>query len=503
MYDLSGLGLRIRQLRMQKGFTQDSFAKELGVSAQAVSKWETGAGCPDIAMLPLIANILETSIDSLFTDADPEPAAAIREEKPAEPVPGELVPVYTEEPEPEQPGELRVVFASANLECLSDMTPESIDGLTVRFPDGSSADLKTRTIVNYGNFTIKIREAERRNVQEKVEFPSSLGDEIFREVDDVLKNSGIYAMGDLGEALTERINRAVDKGRVYVVPEEESKKPGELSWNGADIDSLDISVSGSVNVNVHEGTPGKWSIVARGRREFLNSLRCIEDGNLLKIETLPYQSTRSWLLGGAKNTIDICTGFAQGVDLDAKIKGSGNLICEPAFQSSSVSVSGSGDVELGDAGNLTSKISGSGDITFVSARNANVTVSGSGDIHAGRIEGISEVKISGSGDADLSIVTGELTCNVSGSGDINIGEMDLEDLSVRISGSGDAAVAAGKTDRLEVKLGGSSDFDAPCITVGELVAELNGPSDAVIGRLLGKSVERISRMSTLRILQRG
>ena len=42
MYDLSGLGLRIRQLRMQKGFTQDSFAKELGVSAQAVSKWETG-----------------------------------------------------------------------------------------------------------------------------------------------------------------------------------------------------------------------------------------------------------------------------------------------------------------------------------------------------------------------------------------------------------------------------------------------------------------------------
>ena len=85
MYDLSGLGLRIRQLRMQKGFTQDSFAKELGVSAQAVSKWETGAGCPDIAMLPLIANILETSIDSLFSDADPEPAAALREETPAEP----------------------------------------------------------------------------------------------------------------------------------------------------------------------------------------------------------------------------------------------------------------------------------------------------------------------------------------------------------------------------------------------------------------------------------
>ena len=42
MYDLTGLGARIRQLRIQKGFTQEGFARELGISAQAVSKWETG-----------------------------------------------------------------------------------------------------------------------------------------------------------------------------------------------------------------------------------------------------------------------------------------------------------------------------------------------------------------------------------------------------------------------------------------------------------------------------
>ena len=46
MYDLSGLGLRIRQLRMQKGFTQDSFAKELGVElewceAPGVHDWKS------------------------------------------------------------------------------------------------------------------------------------------------------------------------------------------------------------------------------------------------------------------------------------------------------------------------------------------------------------------------------------------------------------------------------------------------------------------------------
>ena len=74
MYDLTAMGARIRQLRNQKGLTQDSFTKELGISAQAVSKWETGAGCPDIAMLPLIAGILECSIDALFSDVAMEPA---------------------------------------------------------------------------------------------------------------------------------------------------------------------------------------------------------------------------------------------------------------------------------------------------------------------------------------------------------------------------------------------------------------------------------------------
>ncbi len=161
-------------------------------------------------------------------------------------------------------------------------------------------------------------------------------------------------------------------------------KPGELIWNGVNIDSLDVSAAGNVDVTVHSGTSGQWSVVARGRHEFLNSLHCIEDGNVLKLISQPYKSVRGFF-GGSKNTIDICTGFTQGVELDAKVSGSGDFTCEPSFQSSRVSVSGSGDIELTDAGNLTCTVSGSGDIAFVSANNANISISGSGDIEAGQL----------------------------------------------------------------------------------------------------------------------
>lgn len=42
MYNTDAMGVRIGELRRAKGLTQEAFAKTLGISAQAVSKWETG-----------------------------------------------------------------------------------------------------------------------------------------------------------------------------------------------------------------------------------------------------------------------------------------------------------------------------------------------------------------------------------------------------------------------------------------------------------------------------
>ena len=60
------LGENIRSLRIANGITQEQFGYELGVSAQAVSRWENGATYPDITMLPMIADFFDVTLDELM-----------------------------------------------------------------------------------------------------------------------------------------------------------------------------------------------------------------------------------------------------------------------------------------------------------------------------------------------------------------------------------------------------------------------------------------------------
>ena len=60
------IGAKIRQLRKEKNLTQEDLADYLHISSQAVSKWETGASCPDIDMLPKLAIFFGTSLDNLL-----------------------------------------------------------------------------------------------------------------------------------------------------------------------------------------------------------------------------------------------------------------------------------------------------------------------------------------------------------------------------------------------------------------------------------------------------
>ena len=60
------IGKNIRKLRLEKKLTQNEIAKQLGVTCQAVSKWENNVSAPDISLLPEIAELLGVSIDALF-----------------------------------------------------------------------------------------------------------------------------------------------------------------------------------------------------------------------------------------------------------------------------------------------------------------------------------------------------------------------------------------------------------------------------------------------------
>ncbi|MBP3577888.1 MAG: helix-turn-helix transcriptional regulator, partial [Lachnospiraceae bacterium] len=58
----------LRKLRQEKQMTQEQVAEKIGVSAQSVSRWETGATFPDILLLPELAKLYGVLVDDLFKE---------------------------------------------------------------------------------------------------------------------------------------------------------------------------------------------------------------------------------------------------------------------------------------------------------------------------------------------------------------------------------------------------------------------------------------------------
>lgn len=64
---MESIGNRIAKYRKGKSLTQEGLAEKVGVSAQAVSKWENDASCPDISILPQLCKELGITTDELLT----------------------------------------------------------------------------------------------------------------------------------------------------------------------------------------------------------------------------------------------------------------------------------------------------------------------------------------------------------------------------------------------------------------------------------------------------
>lgn len=71
------LGKRIAAYRRELGMKQEEMAEKLGISAQAVSKWENDQTCPDISLLPALAKMLNTTVDELLS-GKPEMESSVR-----------------------------------------------------------------------------------------------------------------------------------------------------------------------------------------------------------------------------------------------------------------------------------------------------------------------------------------------------------------------------------------------------------------------------------------
>ena len=68
------IGKRIAFLRKEKGLTQEELAQHMGISPQAVSKWENDQTCPDISALPKLARLFGITVDELLEGKRETPA---------------------------------------------------------------------------------------------------------------------------------------------------------------------------------------------------------------------------------------------------------------------------------------------------------------------------------------------------------------------------------------------------------------------------------------------
>lgn len=83
------LGNRIAELRKEKNMTQEQLAVQLNVSNQAVSKWEASQCCPDVMLLPKLADIFCVTLDDLFGREAVQVSQVIEQQPVENPLPWE------------------------------------------------------------------------------------------------------------------------------------------------------------------------------------------------------------------------------------------------------------------------------------------------------------------------------------------------------------------------------------------------------------------------------
>lgn len=446
-YDIENIGKRIAERRKELGLTQDDLADRLSVTPQAISKWERGGGLPDITTLPDIAGTLGFSLDELFGKAE------------------------ISKPQnfsfPDSFEGLNYVFSKAGVACYSELEAEELSDVFVRFENGSTANLATGEVSYQGPGDIRLIYADQ-----------------FFQADQSLSDQGIHLEGDSQEAKAdtstedERLNEA-DNAL------EESKTEEEIS-ELAGIDSLNIRSRGRLDIVIGYNPDGILRWGSADFEEIKQHLEVYRTGNTLVFD-YKQEDNKRWVFSGlnfgSKNQeLRIEFPMKLASRLDCKIMGSGDVSSEIDFEEADILISGAGDGQFQNIDDLKLSISGAGDFIAKDTGKAQVSISGAGDIKLGSI-GDSKLSISGAGDAKIGRVEGDLAVKASGACDVDINEGSIGHLDLTINGTGD--------------------FSAKNVTCQTANINMTGFGDAVIGRIVGQSKERISRMASLKVLQRG
>jgi len=452
MYELEGLGARLQQLRKLKNITQEDLAHRIGVTGQAVSKWETGQSYPDITLITTLATILETDIQYLFGKKTATPVNSF----------------------PEKYEGMPMVHSTKDVACYSNKAVISVDATGVKFADGSTAELSNKLAVNHGVGEIRF-----------------LGDgsDYYGSWHDI--DHSITSM-DKEFGFTDNIDLTVScRCKCSIVPSKDGKTRVKATGDAIFIRILDAAVS------------DKTLKISQKPTDNYNS----SSSNMLIVE-MPCNT------GGYANitingSSDIVSEIAKFNTGDLRINGSGTIRTQ-SFDSCTTKINGSGEITLVSATALTVGISGSGTVDvneMTGGGDFTTKISGSGSIcvKSGSCNGY-DVKISGSGSIDTGSLTvyGTLNIGISGSGAINVNEMaGGGDFSTKISGSGSICIKSGNCDKFGADVSGSCDIDAIGLTVREANIILHSDGNVTLGRVLERSSEQIKKKGTIQVLKRG
>jgi len=391
MYELEGFGARLQQLRKKKGMTQEDLALRVGVTGQAVSKWETDQSYPDITLITTLATILEADIHYMFGKK-------------------EVAPV-TNNNFPEMLGNLPLVHSAQGVACYSNKEVLSVDTTGVKFADGSTAELSNKLVINMGAGEVKF--AGNNN---------ELSD--WQHIDHSITSQN-FEFGFI-----ENLDLTFNSGHIEcrILPSQDGKTRVMASGGAVFIHTLKVEVADS-NLKISQKPAENYG--GHGRNEITIEMPC-DVGGIAVIK-----------INGSSNITSEIAKFNTG---NLVINGSG-LIKMLEFGECSAKINGSGEIAGTHAGELNVSINGSGVVAWGTCDKSKVSINGSGDIKLDSAVEM-DVRINGSGVMGVGEMAGggDFSSKIHGSGYIRLKSGSCNKFGADVFGHGDID-AAGLTTR--------------------------------------------------------
>ncbi len=392
MASIENFGQTIVDARRKAGLTQEALATQLGITAQAISKWENGLGYPDVTLFPEIADALDIPIEKLF---------GVEYERGSDR--DELVSF------PSSKDGLDFVFSTSGRACYSSKTVLRVDveKNIAYFTDGSFADIKERYAVNCGEGEIRF----------------------FDSID----AASAYDIG-VTELCREFSSFSSLSLSIPVCCDATIKRAmaGERCRVEARGSSIFIS---RLNVELREDTlyiffdSGSYDAGNRNKIDIYLPNAGSERIPMLKLQVNGCAKVRTEvdcrILDATVNgSGDIVAG---GVNiLEAKINGAGDITIDEVAFSANVAINGAGSLKAKQVCTPLFKINGAGEATIdrICGENAVINVGGNGTISLGGEVDTLSLKVSGACDFKSPTLTvREAVLTLSGSSEVEIGRI--------------------------------------------------------------------------------